>query len=483
MVSVDFALITVRQDEYEAVLQRFPTTPLRGSGGRLYGLSHLTTRTGKTCLVAVTRCPEMANDVAQQVANDMIRDLDPQMLLVVGIAGGVPDDEFSLGDVIISSRINNFNVSKRLENGGEEFDLRGAIHPGVSNIVANLSLYRNVLAGWNTPESLTMPSPKVDLQQFETEAFQARLADTQQNADWYRKLRDSLVNRFQAADTTHTPIFQTGTISSSNSVLRSVDAMIRLAQNARSTLAVEMESAGIYQATQGVERQYPFMAIRGISDIIGLNRERSWTKYACQTAAAFAYAFVRSDILSPRAQAAPAEDTLSEPFFRPPTSGPSFADVPAGEAPIRVFISYSERDQDAKEALGKHLAMLQRDGLIWSWDSRQLSLGQQRSEEAVNYMNAAQLVLLLVSSDFLASPQLYEREVVYAMERSRSHGTCVVPILLRPVELGNAPFKDLVMLPRNGVPVEKWSNRDSAWYEVAKDIRNVCQKLRGELTA
>ena len=52
------------------------------------------------------------------------------MLLVVGIAGGVPSDDFTLGDVIISTRIDNLNVSKRFDDGREEFDIRGGIHPG-----------------------------------------------------------------------------------------------------------------------------------------------------------------------------------------------------------------------------------------------------------------------------------------------------------------------------------------------------------------
>src|SRR5579883_781749 len=114
MTRVDFALITIRQDEFEAVLLRFPTTVYTGPSGRTYGLSTVPTKTGTSCSVAVVRVSEQGNDAAQQVAHDVIRDLDPQLLLVVGIAGGVPSDDFTLGDVIISSRIDNLNVSKRL---------------------------------------------------------------------------------------------------------------------------------------------------------------------------------------------------------------------------------------------------------------------------------------------------------------------------------------------------------------------------------
>src|SRR6266566_9342711 len=128
MTQVDFALITIRPDEFAAVLQRFRTKVEKGKSGRTYGIAQVPTKTGKNCSVAVVRCSEQGNDTAQQVANDVINDLDPQMILVVGIAGGIPHETFTLGDVIVSTRINNLNVSKRFEDGKEEFDMRGGIH-------------------------------------------------------------------------------------------------------------------------------------------------------------------------------------------------------------------------------------------------------------------------------------------------------------------------------------------------------------------
>jgi nucleoside phosphorylase len=61
-----------------------------------------------------------------------------------------------------------------------------------------------------------------------------------------------------------------------------------------------MESAGIYKATNG--RNVPFLAIRGISDVVAFKRHPDWTAYACQTAAAFAQAFLRTRPVPPIAQ-------------------------------------------------------------------------------------------------------------------------------------------------------------------------------------
>src|SRR5947209_84240 len=196
MTQVDFALITIRPDEFAAVLQRFPTKVQKGKSGRTYGIAQVPTKIGKTCSVAVVRCSEQGNDAAQQVANDVINDLDPQILLVVGIAGGVPSDDFTLGDVIISTRIDNLNVSKRFEDGREEFDIRSGIHPGISDITASLLLYQKELAGWNDLNSITLNRPEVDLQQFETDEFRAKIADGQKNASWYRKVRASITSHF-----------------------------------------------------------------------------------------------------------------------------------------------------------------------------------------------------------------------------------------------------------------------------------------------
>src|SRR6266581_3595031 len=108
---VDFAIITIREDEFEAIAKRFQLTPQRGISGRNYGISSIQTRDGKNRTVAIARCAEPGPQPAQQLAHDMISDLSPLLLLVVGIAGAVPDTDFTLGDVIVSSRIHDFGVN------------------------------------------------------------------------------------------------------------------------------------------------------------------------------------------------------------------------------------------------------------------------------------------------------------------------------------------------------------------------------------
>lgn len=101
---IDFAIITIHHDEFAAVLQRFPSNPHAGLSGRTYGISEVRTKAGKICKVAVVRCSEQGNDLAQQIAHDIITDLNPQMVLAVGTAGGVPHSNFTLGSERLTTR-------------------------------------------------------------------------------------------------------------------------------------------------------------------------------------------------------------------------------------------------------------------------------------------------------------------------------------------------------------------------------------------
>src|SRR2546421_8843727 len=106
-MKVDIGIITVRDDELNAVLQGFRTKRQHIPGGRSYFMGRVTAKGGQHYTIAITRCAEQGNDASRSLAQDIIRELDPQLLLVVGIAGGIPCDEFTLGDVVVSTRIVN----------------------------------------------------------------------------------------------------------------------------------------------------------------------------------------------------------------------------------------------------------------------------------------------------------------------------------------------------------------------------------------
>ena len=72
--------------------------------------------------------------------------------------------------------------------------------------------------------------------------------------------------------------------------------LVQWLQNVRGILAVETSAAEFIRQLQHMHKQYPVMAIRGISDIVGLEGDPLWREYACQTAATFTYAFITTGI-------------------------------------------------------------------------------------------------------------------------------------------------------------------------------------------
>ena len=489
-MKADIAIITIREDEFEAVfnrLEEYQFKPLKGLiSGRRYATFSVPVSDNKVSAVALARSSEQGNDVSQQIASDIIRDFDPQILLVVGIAGGIPHSDFTLGDVIISSRIHNFDVNA-INQGKMTFDIRGGIHPMVSDITASLPMYRSILAGWNAASSIGMERPSVDLTQAESNVY----GDT----EWRKEVLQSLNAQFgKSAHRSQLPLFKIGSITSSNSLMKDTEIPTIWWETVRGMLAIEMESAGVLQAAQQMAKQYPVMAIRGISDIIGLKRDGRWTSYACQTAGAFTYAFIKAGIIEPQESSSSPVSSTSTPSIptvsststpststarpKPNNSQPTMSIDPTKPAPLDLFISYSEDDEKFKKDLETHLAMLRRDGIIRQWSSGQTEAGLEAEEDISNHIDQSQIILLLISPSFLASTKQYDEEMMRAMERHALGEARVVPILIRSADLGNSPFSKLQSLPRTHQPVDKASNRDEVWSKIAGEIRDICKSLR-----
>ena len=95
------------------------------------------------------------------------------------------------------------------------------------------------------------------------------------------------------------------------------------------------------------------------------------------------------------------------------------------------------------------------------------------------HLNSAQIVLLLVSADFLASDYCYDVEMQRAMEWHESREARVILVILRPVDWQEAPFGRLQALPTDGKPVATWPNQDAVFVNVVAGICGAIQELTG----
>jgi internalin A len=146
--------------------------------------------------------------------------------------------------------------------------------------------------------------------------------------------------------------------------------------------------------------------------------------------------------------------------------------------PAKLFISYSHRDDLHREALESHLKVLQMSGLVEVWHDRRIGAGGEWKGEIDEALNEADIVILLVSADFLASDYCNDVELPRALER-QADGVCrVIPVIVRDARWQLSPIAKLQALPTDGKAVVTWPNVDTAWRVVAEGIEGVVKDLR-----
>ncbi|MCC5664367.1 toll/interleukin-1 receptor domain-containing protein [Nostoc sp. CHAB 5784] len=144
---------------------------------------------------------------------------------------------------------------------------------------------------------------------------------------------------------------------------------------------------------------------------------------------------------------------------------------------IEVFYSYAHEDEKLRDKLEKHLTPLKREGVITGWHDRKIGAGKEWQNEIDTHLDSSQIILLLVSANFIASDYCWDVEVKRAMERHESKEARVIPIILDFVDWQSAPFGKLQALPEGGRAVKKWGSRDAAFLSVAQGIRIVAKEL------
>jgi TIR domain len=155
----------------------------------------------------------------------------------------------------------------------------------------------------------------------------------------------------------------------------------------------------------------------------------------------------------------------------------------AKQTSIEVFCCYARRDQRFLIELKKHLYPLQREGLITLWADVDIDAGMEWKKEIDRHLYTAQLILLLISPDFMASEYCYSIEMRRAIERHDRGEAEVIPVILRTTDnWQEAPFGKLQAVPQaaNGVlkPIQKWGqNRDDAYASVVGGIRRAIKDL------
>jgi internalin A len=145
--------------------------------------------------------------------------------------------------------------------------------------------------------------------------------------------------------------------------------------------------------------------------------------------------------------------------------------------PLHLVFIYSHKDRGFRNQLEVHLALYKRIGVISTWHDMLIGAGREWQPKIFENLDLADIILMLVSADFLASDYCYGVELTRALERHEAGEARVIPVLVRDVALTDAPFAKLQWLPRNGKPIKRWADRDAALKDVTEGIRMAAMEL------
>ncbi len=166
---------------------------------------------------------------------------------------------------------------------------------------------------------------------------------------------------------------------------------------------------------------------------------------------------------------------LREPRRRGSPPGDDWQQGREGRSALRLFYSYSHRDETLRDCLEIRLKLLERQGVIQPWHDRRISPGSDWQAALETNLEKADIILLLVSPDFLASDYCYGIETKRALERHRAGEAQVIPLLLRPVNWAKTPISHLQALPTGLKPVTQWPDPDDAWLNIERGIERAIE--------
>jgi O-acetyl-ADP-ribose deacetylase (regulator of RNase III) len=145
------------------------------------------------------------------------------------------------------------------------------------------------------------------------------------------------------------------------------------------------------------------------------------------------------------------------------------------DRPVSVFISYAHEDAQFREKLSKHLSTLKELGLVQDWHDRLISPGTDWDIDINQALDRADILVLLVSSDFVSSGYIKSVELTRAFERLQKGDVTVIPVLVRTVDLVGSPLSKLQWLPTGGKPITSWKDEDEAYVDVVNGIRRAVE--------
>jgi hypothetical protein len=142
-----------------------------------------------------------------------------------------------------------------------------------------------------------------------------------------------------------------------------------------------------------------------------------------------------------------------------------------------LFLSYAHEDRDIVAELRKHLAPLQHEQIVTDWYDLELMPGDDWDREILSQLASSDLVIVMISADFLASNYAYGRELRLALNLHDQERVHLLPVIGRNCKWQNLPFARLQVLPEGAVAINSWQSRDDAFVSVVLGVERVAREI------
>ena len=143
--------------------------------------------------------------------------------------------------------------------------------------------------------------------------------------------------------------------------------------------------------------------------------------------------------------------------------------------PLKVFITYSHQDTDAKDKLIECLAVMKQQDMITTWHDNEILPGDKWREAISNNLANSDILLYLVSASSLASENC-NKELGDAL----GHNIRVVSIILESCDWQNHKLSEYEVIPDKGGSINESTHKSKAWQNVVNGIREVVNKMQSQ---
>lgn len=144
---------------------------------------------------------------------------------------------------------------------------------------------------------------------------------------------------------------------------------------------------------------------------------------------------------------------------------------------LKLFISYSHKDDALVSKFINHIAPLKNSKLISEWYDRKIETGEEFQNDIDNNLNNADIICLMISDNFLSSTACLSEKDEALKLRNRK-GIKVIPVIISPCAWTmHTELNPLLASPTDGKPITSFTDQNEGWLDAINWITKSCRSI------